>query len=183
MVVETQMRKEDFWENILLLYNILLKGQRCGPTNRIVNDSNFKPSKFDCQFRSYSDSNKRLYRQLWFLYNFIIFLIKIDCFGSLFDWKINRSQLKDWKSWLKDWKSQLKVQKINLYQKSCFILTFLIIIDLFPSLFDLFWYLSISFRSLSISFWSLSISFRSLLIDFDHFDIFRTENNQFVTTS
>ena len=51
------------------------KGRRCGPTNRIVNNSDFNPSEFDHQYWSDSD-----------YYDEIILSIAISIFcQSIFD--------------------------------------------------------------------------------------------------
>ena len=92
-----------------------------------------------------------------FWYNFDLIYIKVDPFQCNFDWNIDQSRLRDWKSWLKDQKYHLEDQKYWFIDRNCqFILKNSIYFDVFDV-----------YRSLSISFWLKSI-------DFDHFDILRT---------
>ena len=101
--------------------------------------------------------------------NFDQFLIKVDHFRSLFDWKINQSQFKDRKSQLKDQNYQLKDQKCQYILKKLIYFEFFdhfqSILISFQSLFDLF---LISFQSLfslfSISFdwfWTFQLNLDS----------------------
>ena len=63
------------------------KLRRCGTTNQIVDGSDFKLSRFDRQYNPISIPTTILYQ---FRYKFDLFLIKVDCFWSLLDWKIKK---------------------------------------------------------------------------------------------
>ena len=56
----------------------------------------------------------KLFRQLLSWSNFDLFKIKINHFRSIFNWKINKSWLKDHKIWLRDQNRQLKDWKVDL---------------------------------------------------------------------
>ena len=104
------------------------KLRQCGPTNRIVDDSDFKPSKFDCRLWSDLDSNEKIVSSIAITFYFDLLSIKINHFWYIFYVLIeNRSKMIILKIEIFD----SNIVKLNLYQK----------VDLFW----LFWSLSIYF--------------------------------------
>ena len=92
------------------------KLRRLGFLNRIIDNSNSKPSKFDGDYETNLITRRRSSRPLRFQSNFDLFLIKVPGFWSIFNLKIDLSRLKDWKYQLKD-------QKFWFISKRWFILT------------------------------------------------------------
>ena len=59
---------------------VKVKVRGCGPTNQIVDNSDFKPSKFDCQLRSESDSKDDIMSTIAISTKFDPLSIKVDQF-------------------------------------------------------------------------------------------------------
>ena len=111
-------------------------------------------SNLDDDFGPIPNSTAHLSWQPRFLYNFDLFLIKIDQFGYIFDLLIEiKSKMIDWKIEIVN----LKIKNIKISWKSKYFLTFLIY-------FEQFWYKIDFFRLISnflFKSWLVLINFVS----------------------